>query len=79
MVDEAARDVRRLRRGPADEAGSWFKPPSNYRSLRNPLLPLPVFSDDQVAAIHDTELRVLKEPTSICCCPRRPFLPRPAR
>ncbi|TGQ23927.1 trimethylamine methyltransferase family protein, partial [Mesorhizobium sp. M00.F.Ca.ET.216.01.1.1] len=33
----------------------------NYRALKNPFLPQPVFSEDQVAAIHDTALRVLEE------------------
>ncbi|TIW77291.1 MAG: trimethylamine methyltransferase, partial [Mesorhizobium sp.] len=32
-----------------------------YRSLKNPFLPQPIFSDDQVASIHDTALRVLEE------------------
>ncbi|KAB2950725.1 MAG: trimethylamine methyltransferase family protein [Rhizobiaceae bacterium] len=33
----------------------------DYRRLKNPFLPQPVFSDDRVAAIHDTALRVLEE------------------
>jgi trimethylamine---corrinoid protein Co-methyltransferase len=32
-----------------------------YRNLRNPFVPQTVFSEDEVAAIHDTALRVLEE------------------
>ncbi|RWF37044.1 MAG: trimethylamine methyltransferase, partial [Mesorhizobium sp.] len=42
-------------------AGSESSRHPNYRSLKNPFLPQPIFSDDQVAAIHDTALRVLEE------------------
>ena len=62
MVDDAARDNRReRRRGQTGEAGSGSSRQPNYRSLKNPFLPQPVFSDDQVAAIHETALRVLEE------------------
>ncbi|QND55423.1 trimethylamine methyltransferase family protein [Mesorhizobium huakuii] len=62
MVDDAARDSRReRRRGRTGEAGSESSRRPNYRSLKNPFLPQPIFSDDQVAAIHDTALRVLEE------------------
>ncbi|WP_256751134.1 trimethylamine methyltransferase family protein [Mesorhizobium sp. Mes31] len=62
MVDDAARDGRReRRRGRTGEAGSETSRRPNYRSLKNPFLPQPIFSDDQVAAIHDTALRVLEE------------------
>lgn len=58
MVDDAARNLRReRRRGRTGEAGS--RP--DYRSLKNPFLPQPIFSADQVAAIHDTALRVLEQ------------------
>ena len=33
----------------------------NYRSLTNPLLRQPAFSDDRLEAIHDTALRVIEE------------------
>jgi len=33
----------------------------NYRQLRNPLIRQPAFSEDRLAAIHDTALRVLEE------------------
>ncbi|OHV64316.1 trimethylamine methyltransferase [Mesorhizobium sp. LCM 4577] len=62
MIDEAARDVRReRRRGRTGEAGSESSRHPNYRSLKNPFLPQPIFSDDHVAAIHATALRVLEE------------------
>lgn len=34
---------------------------TDYHNLRNPFMPQRVFSDDRVAAIHDTSLRVLEE------------------
>ncbi|KRB22842.1 MULTISPECIES: trimethylamine methyltransferase family protein [Mesorhizobium] len=62
MVDDAARDGRReRRRGRTGEAGSESSRRPNYRLLKNPFLPQPIFSDDQVASIHDTALRVLEE------------------
>ncbi|OWK22311.1 hypothetical protein AJ88_08290 [Mesorhizobium amorphae CCBAU 01583] len=62
MVDDAARDTRReRRRGRTGEAGSESSRRPDYRSLKNAFLPQPIFSDDQVAAIHDTALRVLEE------------------
>ena len=33
----------------------------NYRQLRNPLTPQNVFSQDEVAELHATSLRVLRE------------------
>ena len=33
----------------------------DYHNLRNPFAPVPVFSEDRVAAMHDTALRVLEE------------------
>lgn len=62
MVEDVARDLRReRRRGRTGEAGSESSRRPNYRSLKNAFLPQPVFSDDQVVAIHDTALRVLEE------------------
>ncbi|TPK64556.1 trimethylamine methyltransferase family protein [Mesorhizobium sp. B2-4-19] len=62
MIDDAARDSRReRRRGRTGEAGSESSRRPNYRSLKNPFLPQPIFSDDQVASIHGTALRVLEE------------------
>jgi trimethylamine--corrinoid protein Co-methyltransferase len=34
---------------------------ARYRNLRNPFVPQKVFSEDEIAAIHDTSLRVLEE------------------
>ncbi|RTL96423.1 MAG: trimethylamine methyltransferase [Hyphomicrobiales bacterium] len=62
MTEEAARDLRReRRRGRTGEAGSESSRRPNYHSLKNVFEPQPVFSTDQVAAIHDTALRVLEE------------------
>lgn len=62
MVDEAAREGRReRRRGRGSEAGTESSRRTAYHLLHNPFRPQPVFSDDQVAAIHDTALRVLEE------------------
>ncbi|UCI10406.1 trimethylamine methyltransferase family protein [Mesorhizobium sp. B1-1-8] len=58
MIDSAARESRRGRRTRGAEAG--MRRP-DYRMLRNPFLPQPVFSDDQIAAVHETALRVLEE------------------
>ncbi|MET3520554.1 trimethylamine methyltransferase family protein [Mesorhizobium abyssinicae] len=62
MVEDVACDLRReRRRGRTGEAGSESSRRPDYRSLKNPFLPQPIFSEDQVAAIHDTALRVLEE------------------
>ncbi len=58
VVTESRRERRRVR---GDEAGNAARRKPDYRTLRNPFLPQPVFSEDQVAAIHDTALRVLEE------------------
>src|SRR5688572_30487702 len=49
------------RRGRPAEAD--LTPPRSeaYRRLRNPFAPQTVFSEDQIAAIHETALRVLEE------------------
>ena len=52
------RDHRRSSRASA-QAGDTRKP--KYRELRNPFRPQGVFSDDRIAHIHDTALRVLEE------------------
>ncbi len=49
---------RRRRRGGAAPAA---KREVNYRQLTNPFTPQEVFSEDRVAAIHETALRVLEE------------------
>jgi trimethylamine--corrinoid protein Co-methyltransferase len=53
---------RRSRRRPAsaDVSHAVFDRTRSYRHLRNPFEPMKVFSDDQVAAIHDAALTVLE-------------------
>jgi trimethylamine--corrinoid protein Co-methyltransferase len=54
--------ARRGRRRPAgaDAAHAVFDRTKPYRHLRNPFTPLRVFSDDEVAAIHDAALSILE-------------------
>src|ERR1700676_2914052 len=53
---------RRSRRRPssADVSHAVFDRTRSYRHLRNPFVPLKVFSDDQVAAVHDAALAILE-------------------
>src|SRR5580693_7261551 len=53
---------RRSRRRPsgADVSHAVFDRTRPYRHLRNPFTPMKVFSDDQVAALHDAALRILE-------------------
>src|SRR5271165_906368 len=53
---------RRNRRRPssADVSHAIFDRTRPYRHLRNPFQPLKVFSDDQVAAIHEAALVILE-------------------
>ncbi len=51
---------RRRRRGARAHAGGGPRV-VDYRQLRNPFPPVPVFSEDRVQAIHDSALRVLEE------------------
>ena len=60
MVDGAAVEVKRGRRA-RSEAGLPSSRRTDYRRLRNPFIPQPLFSEDRIAAIHDTALRVLEE------------------
>lgn len=57
----ATPDRRERRRGRGGEAEAPRRREVNYRSLRNPFLPQPVFTEDRVVAIHDAALRVLEE------------------
>ncbi len=50
---------RRARRGGAREPAPARA--VNYTRLRNPFPPMAVFSDDRIAAMHDTALRVLED------------------
>ena len=60
MVDGAAVEVKRGRRA-RSEAGQPSSRRTDYRRLRNPFIPQPLFSEDRIAAIHETALRVLEE------------------
>jgi trimethylamine--corrinoid protein Co-methyltransferase len=60
MVEREARSERRRRRADGGE-GQVAGRRTNYRRLRNPLVRQPAFSDDRVAAIHETALRVVEE------------------
>ena len=51
------RGGRRARQGAARETARTV----NYRQLRNPFPRMKVFSDDEIADMHDTALRVLEE------------------
>ncbi|MEM7293166.1 MAG: trimethylamine methyltransferase family protein, partial [Pseudomonadota bacterium] len=55
--------TRRNRRRTLADAGSAPSPTRavDYSSLTNPLLMQPAFSDDRIANIHDTALRVIEE------------------
>src|SRR5580698_3368759 len=52
---------RRSRRRPggADVSHAVFDRTRPYRHLRNPFTPMKVFSDDQVAALHEAALHIL--------------------
>ena len=54
--------ARRSRRRPssADVSHAVFDRTRSYRHLRNPFVPIKVFSDDQVSAIHDAALVMLE-------------------
>ncbi|MEZ5873055.1 MAG: trimethylamine methyltransferase family protein, partial [Nitratireductor sp.] len=51
---------RKRRKGSRPDAGGGIRK-VNYRQLRNPFPPVPVFTEDRVVAIHETSLRVLSE------------------
>jgi len=57
-VESGAR--RRRRPASGDNAHAIFDRTGAYRHLRNPFTPLKIFSDDQVAAIHDAALGMLE-------------------
>ncbi|MBX9456503.1 MAG: trimethylamine methyltransferase family protein [Rhizobium sp.] len=61
MIDEMLHQTRRERRHrPGDDRTLTVRKP-DYRNLKNSFAPQPVFSEDEVAAIHETALRVLEE------------------
>ena len=55
------RDAHRTGRRRASDQQTQTHRETNYRKLRNPFPQMRVFSDDQIAAMHDTSLRVLEE------------------
>lgn len=58
-VSLVATRTGRRRRDAANAAGSHRT--VNYRQLRNPFPPMNVFSDDEIAHMHETALRTLEE------------------
>ena len=52
---------RTSRRRRARSGGDTPQRQTNYRQLRNPFPQMAVFSDDQIAAMHDTALQMLQE------------------
>jgi trimethylamine--corrinoid protein Co-methyltransferase len=59
LADQPGRRHRRRATG-ADAGTAAFDRTRSYRHLRNPFEPLKVFSDDQVAAIHESALLMLE-------------------
>ncbi|MFI4889324.1 MAG: trimethylamine methyltransferase family protein [Steroidobacterales bacterium] len=57
-IESAGR--RRRRPGPAENTHAVFDRTRTYRHLRNPFTPMKVFSDDQVAAMHEAALVMLE-------------------
>jgi trimethylamine--corrinoid protein Co-methyltransferase len=58
--DETLGRRSRRRPGAADVSHAVFDRTRSYRHLRNPFAPMKVFSDDQVAAIHEAALTILE-------------------
>ncbi|MGB8813969.1 MAG: trimethylamine methyltransferase family protein [Paracoccaceae bacterium] len=56
-IDQGRKGGRRAGR----ERSEYVSPHSAYVHLQNPFTPQPGFSDDQIAAMHETALRVLEE------------------
>ena len=52
---------KRKRRGRGDGTPPPSKREVNYRTLKNPFPPMDVFSQDRIAAMHDTSLRILED------------------
>ena len=52
---------RPRRRGRAKTAATPSKRVVDYHNLRNPFPPMSLFSDDQIAAMHDTALKMLRD------------------
>ena len=58
-IKESARGGRR--RGRSAKVESTLKRDVNYRQLKNPFTPMNVFSNDEIANMHATSLRMLEE------------------
>jgi trimethylamine--corrinoid protein Co-methyltransferase len=61
MIDEMLHQTRRERRHRSGDDRTQTVRKTDYRNLKNSFAPQPIFSDDEVAAIHETALRVLEE------------------
>lgn len=61
MEQEMGTGGSRRRRGAGRERGGAPGRQVDYRRLKNPFAPVPVFSEDRIAAIHEAALRVLEE------------------
>ncbi len=61
MVRERQRRSGSTRKRKQAAAGVVPLGSATYRRLRHPFAPQPIFSDDEVASIHETALRVLEE------------------
>ena len=61
MIEEMLSQTRRERRHRQGDTAAKAVRKTDYRNLRNTFAPQAVFSDDEVAAIHETALRVLEE------------------
>ena len=60
MIDEMLHQTRRERRHRSGDTQSKTTRQPDYRNLRNSFVPQPVFSADEIEAIHETALRVLE-------------------
>ena len=61
MIDEMLGQTRRERRHRQGDARTQAVRRIDYRNLKNSFVPQPILSGDEVAAIHETALRVLEE------------------
>jgi trimethylamine--corrinoid protein Co-methyltransferase len=61
MIDEMLSETRRERRHRQVNPATKAVRKTDYRNLKNSFAPQAVFSEDEVAAIHETALRVLEE------------------
>jgi trimethylamine--corrinoid protein Co-methyltransferase len=61
MEQENRSRTSRRRRARGGGTGDTPKREVNYRHLRNPFPQMAVFSDDRIAAMHDSALRILEE------------------